>query len=256
MSEHRLDRIVIERPRNGWRVKSHKGIRKAIKQSLQQIKYDYEQEEIGSLKPSYKEVTRIVKTKSFSDNLNPLFNWLRSKQGLDWDIVYAELSRVLDFNTLSGQHILSHVWQFVEKDVVIIDGFPYDKTASWNGSLRQLGKWQDEMYVHPDTGILCLVKKQPKPKPKKRDDLLWIDRYNQYRKLNGIWYLVEFRDVPVPSISEKGKICPTKVKDVILKETVTFSKLVPKNNCPKYAYKKRQCNKKEIRYILEQINMK
>ena len=209
MSEHRLDKIVIERPRNGWRIKSHKGIRKAIKQSLQQIKYDYEQEEIGSLKPCYKEVTPIFKTKYFSDNLNPLFNWLRSKQGLHWDVVYAELSCLLNFNTLSGQHILSHVWQFVAKEVVIIDGVPHHKTA-WYGGLTRLGKWQDEMYVHPDTRILCLIKKQPKPKPKKREDLLWVDSYHQYRKLKGIWYVIEFRDVPKPEISEKRKYLPDK----------------------------------------------
>ncbi len=254
MSEHRLDRIVIERPRSGWRIKSHKKIRKAIKQNLQQVKYDYEWEEISSLKPCYKEATRIVKTKYFSDLLNPLFSWLRSKQGLPWNVVYGELSRLLDFNTLSGQHILFHVWQFVARNVVIIDGIPYDNNSVYGG-FRKLGQWQDEMYVHPDTGILCLVKKQPKPKPKKRDDILWIDRTYQYRKLDGIWYLIEFRDVPLPTISKTGNVNPITVRDVILQETVTFKKLFSQNNRPKYAYKKRQCNKKEIRYILEKINL-
>jgi hypothetical protein len=254
MSEHRLDRIVIERPRSGWRIKSHKKIRKAIKQNLQQVKYDYEREEISSLKPCYKEAIRIVKTKHFSDLLNPLFNWLRSKQGLPWNIVYGELSRLLDFNTLSGQHILFHVWQFVARNAVIVDGIPYDKN-SFYGGMRKLGLWHDEMYVHPDTGILCLLQKQakPKPKPKKLNDILWIDRTHQYRLLDGIWYSIAFCDVPSPTISEKGKINPVRVRDVILKETVTFKELFPKNNPPKYAYKKRQCNKKEIRYILEKI---
>ena len=124
------------------------------------------------------------------------------------------------------------------------------------GGFRKLGQWQDEMYVHPDTGILCLVKKQPKPKPKpkKRDDILWIDRHNQYCQINGIWYLIEFRDVPLPTISEKGNINPVKVRDAILQETVTFKEMFSITNRPKYAYKKRQCNKKEIRYILEKID--
>ncbi|VEP14078.1 hypothetical protein H1P_2370017 [Hyella patelloides LEGE 07179] len=50
MSEHRLDKIVIERPRSGMRISSNKSIRKSIKQQLQQLKYDYQEDEIGSLK--------------------------------------------------------------------------------------------------------------------------------------------------------------------------------------------------------------
>ena len=194
MSEHRLDKIVIERPRSGWRINSHKKIRRAIKQTLQQTKYDYKHEEIGSLKPCYKENEIIDKTKYFSDNLNPLFNWLRSKQGQYWDAVYAELSRLLKFNTLSGQHILVHVWQFVERDVVIIDNIPYSKSAIYDGFNRVGSRWRDEMYVHPHTGILTLVKQLPKPKPKPKLDLLWIDEYHQYRLINNIWYLVSFQD--------------------------------------------------------------
>jgi hypothetical protein len=254
MSEHRLDKIVIERPRHGWRINSHKKIRRAIKQNLQQIKYNYQDEEISSLKPCYKIQERIFKTKSFSDHLSPLFNWLRSKQGQHWDVVYAELSRLLKFNTLSGQHILAHVWQFVEKDVVMIDNIPYHKSSWYRGGLRQLGKgWRDEMYVHPETGILTLVKRLPKPKPKQKRDLIWLSSDRQYRKINGIWYLVYFQDVPEPFVTKTGHIYPTKVRDIILKETITFNKPFDPKNHPRYAYYKSQCNKKEIQWIEEKI---
>ncbi|VEP18860.1 conserved hypothetical protein [Hyella patelloides LEGE 07179] len=173
-----------------------------------------------------------------------------------WDNVYAELSQLLEFNTLSGQHILVHVWDFVARDAVLIDDVPY--TLKY--SLRRLGtRWRDELYIHPETGILCLAKKLPKAKPKPRNDYLWVDRYHQYHKLNDIWYLVSFRDVPQPFVAvidKVRKIYPTKVRDVLQQKTVTYSELFSTNRIPTYAYHKRQCNKKEIKWILQQLTTK
>lgn len=264
MSEHRLDRIVIERPRYGMRISSHKKIRKQIKQELQQAKYDYLEAEIGSLKPCYKQATRGIKTKSFSDHLNPLFRWLYSKKGSPWNEVYAELSQLLKFNTLSGQHILLHVWDFVERDVVMIDNVPYTHKYSFylrKYSLSQLGEgFRDELYIHPETGILCVVKKQPKAKAKQpRVDYLWVDKYRQYYKLDNIWYLVFFREVPKPFVAivnQQSKIYPTKVRDVLEQRIITYSELFTSNNVPLYAYYKRQCNKKEIKWLLQQLKLK
>ena len=158
MSEHRLDRIVIERPRSGMRISSQKRIRRQIKQQLQQAKYDYQEADIGTLKPCYKQAERGIRSKDFSDHLNPLYRWLHSKVGQPWDDVYAELSQLLEFNTLAGQHILVHVWGFVTRDVVIIDRIPYELGYHFP---RELGTWRGkgELYVHPETGILCITKK-------------------------------------------------------------------------------------------------
>ncbi|MGD1919574.1 MAG: hypothetical protein ACFCAD_12205 [Pleurocapsa sp.] len=251
MSEHRLDKIVIERPRMGMRISSQKSIRKQIKQQLQQEKYDYQESEIGSLKPCYKEAVRGIRSKYFSDHLSPLYKWLRSKVGQPWDNIYTELAQLLEFNTLSGQHILVHVWQFVAREVVIIDDVPYNMAGYY-----PLGHWRrgGELYVHPETGILSLAKPQPKTKPKQRQDYFWINRYHQYYKLNDILYLVYFRLIPEPFMTSKGKTKVIKVRDVLQQKIVDYSKLT--NNSSIYAYHKRQCNKKEIRWIEEQIEVK
>ncbi|MGK7876109.1 MAG: hypothetical protein AB4426_23280 [Xenococcaceae cyanobacterium] len=231
MSEHRLDKIVVERPRGGWRLKSPPGARKALQ------KNGLEGRKRESLRRSWKE---SGKTKYFSDNLGPLYGWLRSKKGQHWDDVYSELCQRLDLRTLSGQHILSHVWDYVERYVVIIDGVPYRK----HYPQYQIGRWRDEMYIHPDTGILCLAKKPPKPPPKKRNDLVEIDPYHQYHKLDDIWYLITFRDVPFNQ----------KVTDIVLQKTLSYWEARTHYDRAIYAFHKRHCTKKEIKSIMKQIN--
>ena len=259
MSEHRLDRIVIERPRSGMRVSSQKKIRRHIKQQLQQIKYDYQAADIGTLKPCYKTAERGIESKYFSDNLNPLYKWLRSHVGQSWNDVYAKLSRLLEFRTLSGQHILVHVWQFVTRDVVMIGDVPY----SLEYSLRRIGStnWcsRDELYVHPQTGLLCIAKLPPKQLAKPKADYLWLDKYHRYYKLNEIWYLVSFRDVPQPFITvidRVRKVNPTKVRDILTRKTIIYKELFYGKNNPTYAYHKHQCSKQEIKWIESELTKK
>lgn len=225
MSEHRLDRIVIERPRSGLRISSRriKGQKKILQEITEIASTD------GLLSP-YLIKTR-EQTKYFSDHLGPIRRWLRSKVGQPWNIVYNELCQRIDTKTLCGQHLLFHVWQFVEREVDLIDGVPYRK----NG-YRYLG-WRGEvLYVHPETGILCQAEK-PKNKPaEKPSDRLIIDEYHEYRKLNDIWFLVTFQDEP-PEVEIQG---------IHSGEYYYWHR--------GYAVSKRQCNKKEIKYIMKQLN--
>lgn len=240
MSEHRLGEIVIERPRGGRRISITKitGYKKALKKITDEASED------GLLNPYLIKSKQLVqRTKYFSDNLGPLRRWLRSKVGQPWDIVYSELCQCIETKTLCGQHLLSHVWGFVEPNVVLIDGVPYPKI---NPAYRQqpLAYWRDEFYVHPDTGILCFLKKIPKELPKKRDDLVVIDSYHQYRKLNGLWYLITLQDFP-----------PLQdITDIVLKTTLKPWQGKCEYGREVYAINKRQCNKKELRLIMSQLN--
>lgn len=232
MSEHRLGEIVIERPRSGLRIslRKHSGYRKY----LDKITADATEDGLLNqyiIKPRNK-------TKYFSDHLGPLHRWLRFKVGQPWNKVYSELCYKLDPRGLSGQHILSHVWGFVELHVVLIDGVPYERTNE-----RSLANyWREALYVHPETGILCIAHKQKKEAPKKRDDLLFVDSYHQYQKINDIWYLITFKDLTFDV-----------ARDVLLKIVIN-EKLAVKNYRRKiYAASKRQCNKKEIKLIRMQL---
>lgn len=209
MSEHRLGKIVIERPRVGRRISQKKvtGYKKSLYKLTQEAIED------GLFKPYI--IKNRWRTKSFSDNLSPLRRWLRSKIGQPWDSVYSELCQNIETRTLAGQHLLFHLSVIVERDVVLVDDLIFSRRSGYQS--RQLGFWREELYVHPKTGILCLVKKSPKSPRKKRDDEVFIDGHC-YRQINDIWYLIIHSDN-----SEDG-------------------------------FKKRQCNKKEIKLILQRLN--
>jgi hypothetical protein len=231
VSEHRLDRIVIERPRGGTRLKTSKGAKRFLQ------KHGLE----GRKEHSWKENT---KTKYFSDNLGPLRRWLRSKVGERWDDVYSELCQKLDITTLSGQHILTHVWQYVERYVVFIDGDLYRKDRiDIDNPFSLLGRWREQMYIHPDTGILCIAQKPPKPSPNKRNEVVQIDSYHQYRKHNDIWYLISFEDIPVKQ----------SVKDILLDRNLNYWAAQSHYGRPIYACHKRHCTKKEIKAIKKKL---
>ena len=238
MSEHRLAENVIERPRGGLRISLKKvtGYRKHLTKITEEASTD------GLLRPYL--IKPRNKTKHFSDCLGPLYRWLRSKVGKHWDDVYKEMSQLVDITTLSGKHILSHVWGYVERNVEILDGVPYSKNYHTYRSAYQLGYWQEQLYIHPDTGMLCLAKKVPKKLPEKRLDLLRIDAYHHYRKVDDIWYLVTLADIPFLTLGA----------DVVLKTKLTRDGGWREYGKAVYAVSKQQCSKKEIKIIMQQLS--
>lgn len=241
MSEHRLGEIVIERPRGGMRIsaKKLKGYKKTLHQITQEATED------GLLSPYLIKIRN--RTKHFSDHLGPLRRWLRSKVGQRWDAVYKELCQQIEMRTLIGQHLMFHVWQYVERNVELIDGVPYPKKRHLYSENHPIGYWRDELYVHPDTGILCLAKKTPKKDVKKhrkqQDDVVAIGPYHQYRKIDDVWYLVTLKDIP-----EMGK--PT---DILQKKGIESWMGKQLYGREVYAISKQQCSKKEIKFILQQL---
>lgn len=236
MSEHRLSEITIERPRGGMRrsLRKVKGARKQLDRLTQIATED------GLLSPYL--IKPRGKSKWLSDHLGPLRRYLRSHLNQPWNDVYSKLCRQLKTNTMAGQHVLDHVWDYVELHVELIDGVPHRKAQCgyWD---RLDACYRDQFYVHPETGLLCAVEK--KPRKHKRDktptDSVAIDAYHEYRKLNEIWYLITYEDFPPLPVM--------KVRDVLKGETQRDKYGGPRF----YAVKKEQCNKKEIRFILSQL---
>lgn len=233
MSEHRLDEILIERPRGGWKVSAKKltGYRKNLDKITKEASED------GLLSPYLLKTWK--RSKYFDDHLAPLRRWLHSQVGQPWDDVYSQICDRLDGSTVTGRHVLSHLWHFVELHVVLIDGLPYEKHCQ---DFRSKFKF----FVHPDTGILCRVKdfsKKQQQLSTKEVDRLRIDDYHQYRKLDGLWFAIAFADLPPME----------KPMDILLKayiDPVTARKLY---GSPVYAVSKQQCNKKELKFIRQQV---
>lgn len=232
MSEHRLDELVIERPRSGMRLSSTYGFRKTVPLN------DYEHPDYETFQP------RLIKpkrTKHFSDHLGPLRRYLYSHVGEPWNDVYSDLCQRLTTQTLSGQHILSHVWFFVERYVEMVDGLPYHKASSrWGRWVdRPLGYWRTELYVHPDTGLLCEAKPLP-PAPKPTNpDLRVIDRYHQYQRIQGVWFSIHFQAFG----SHLTRF------DLLQRTIITHSEAVKLYGHALYVSQKRQCSKKELKQL-------
>ncbi len=235
MSEHRLSEITIERPRGGMRISLKKttGFRKEMRE-LTQAACE------GDLLRPYLLKPRNRKTKYLSDHLGPLRRFLRSRVGQPWDRVYRELCARLSANTLAGLHVRGHIWDFVELHVEMVDG-----VLCYGGSKTPLGYcYRDYFYVHPETGLLCAFEKRPRKQPQRtryREDSLFIDACHRYLKIDEIWYSVTFREFPQAPL--------TRVFDVLKKAFVT--RQIQGANA--YAASKKQCNKKEIRYIRRQL---
>jgi hypothetical protein len=125
----------------------------------------------------------------------------------------------------------------------MIDGELYSKSYRWY-RIPLDGSYRDRFYIHPETGILCAVKKVPRKQKQKQQqtDLVIVDDYHQYHKLNEIWYLISFEDFP-PSPTDYVRDV---LKGVIHRSAIRGRKI--------YAARKRQCNKKEIRFILNQLS--
>ncbi|MBD2336698.1 hypothetical protein H6G64_06795 [Calothrix sp. FACHB-156] len=242
MSEHRLSEIVIERPRCGRRIplKKQTGYKKQLYKLTQDATED------GLFNPYLIKARR--KSKYLSDHLGPLRRLLRSKVGQPWNDVYSELCQRLDHNTMAGQHVIGHIWDYVERYVEIIDGAFYGKP--YHGYRFPLdGTYRKSFYVHPETGILCAAKQVSRKQKKQQQEteVVIIDHYHQYHKINDIWYLITFEDFPPP---------PNYYVEDLLKGVINISRATTYKGHRIYAVKKQQCNKKEIRLIENQISQK
>jgi hypothetical protein len=237
MSEHRLHEIVIERPRHGWRISPKKcaGFKKQLLKITEEASTD------GLLCPYL--IKPRYQTKFFADHLGPLRSLLHSKVGQPWNDVYSQLCQRLDSRTLAGQHVIDHLWHYVERHVEYRNGILYRK-ASRHKAKPLISEYHDQYYIDPETGILCVLacnqararsKLTAKSKP---PEIVVLDRWHEYHRLDGIWYLVTFAAFPNSQVS----VFDALEGPLVLTLQIRLGKT-------RYATHKRQCNKKEIRAI-------
>jgi len=240
MSEHRLSKIVIHRPYGERKISLRKlpGFKKELNKITKEASED------GLFNPYLIKIRR--KSYYSSQHFGPLRRFLRSKVGQHWDEVYSEMCQRLGRNTIARQYVISDVWTYVERHVEIINGSFYSKPKR-GYAIPLDGSYCLCFYVHPETGILCTVENIPRKQTQTQQetDVVIIDRYHQYQKLNDIWYLITFEDFPPP---------PTNYVQDILKGFIHYSRADTYRDCRIYAVKKQQCSKKQIRFILNQLS--
>jgi len=258
-----MEHLIVERPRmGGGKTQTRKHRRKA--------KQDPENA------PCIRGMRKLHKmnwsdAKELNENLNPLFRWLNKQEGRPWNAVYADICEQVKPDSATQLHILQHVDDIVEKDVIIVNGKPCYKQRhywQWNpdndgflpisdyprGSYRQ-------MYVDPRDGKLKFAPRREKFKRGKKT-IKGIahpkDEMVQFHQIEGIWYEVEFRKPQsweVRRQDSKGRTlgywgsyctafdCITKTHGRALREIESdYGQLI-------IPHKKRQLNSKEIKRL-------
>lgn len=146
--------------------------------------------------------------RDFSENLNPLYGFVRKNAGRRWDDVYSELCQAFDMRSVINQHILIHLFQYVEKETRIGDDgnvcylhIGYSSDSEW----EPIYKSYSEYYVHPITNILTQNDRKTRrqewkeTKERKKAEELKVKRVInntlELHKINNCWFEVKFETI-------------------------------------------------------------
>lgn len=134
--------VIIERPRGGagWQKKSRREERT---------------ERAFERAPKREGMSPGRGTKWLNENLAPLGRFLRARTGKPWSRVSSEMRAVLSMRSAVQKHVMDHVRQYVEENVVFVDGKPH-RPHCIDGRLWPLNshpRWP-RFYVCPRTGLL------------------------------------------------------------------------------------------------------
>jgi hypothetical protein len=95
--------------------------------------------------------------KFFNENLAPLRRFLESNAGRPWNKVYAEICKHVDRGNVVQKHILTHLFDYVVTDTVLIGGEPCRGRGHWGhryGEPLRTSHDRHLWYVCPKSGLL------------------------------------------------------------------------------------------------------
>lgn len=221
-------KVIVERPRSGARFSTRRA-RLAGPDDLPT--------RIGVKR--YVSVTQTG-SKSLSENLSPLRRFLAKQVGRPWRKVYAEICANLDADHTVKQHVRDHLEDFVAYRLGTGRDGEWLDTSRWVP--RDARGWHQRFFVDPNSGILKDSAKywrqrgiDPRPWKRRRGksdpSVIRLAGDLEFRRLNGLWYVVKFRDLPQQTDD-------THVYDVIKREAYPAGQ--------RYAVEKRQLSAREL----------
>jgi hypothetical protein len=153
-----MGKVLVERPRLGrWRSDGGpaKGYAKRLKKCL----------DAGDSPPAREGMKRRGgNTKFFNEHLGPLRRFLEANIGRPWDKVYSEICQFVDRGNVVQKHILTHLFEYVVTNVVLIDGEPCQGKAYAGryGEPLRTSHARHQWYVCPKSGLLRKSKYVPR----------------------------------------------------------------------------------------------
>lgn len=263
-----MGKVVCERPRRNSGIKQPKGYYK----NLNHIP----PEEHPKRESIRKKWISGHDGKNFTDVLGPLRGYVHSVIGKHFDKVYSEVKKSLPGDTMSVRHVIGHLWQFLERKVIIVDGKPchsdmyyrYRRADGIDCIPIQYSTHGPIAYVDPRDGIIKRAPKKPVPPREKKPKISHWEGDKLYHKIDGIWYECEYqtytvfrREYSSGSSSFGGYryhvdvLIPSNCYgyDVVAKESVcdmSIQKLKEiHNRSGIYVIKKTQLNKRELKRL-------
>ena len=197
-----MQRVIVERPRRKYRLEYCRD-----KIGLHQLDEHGDLIEDRPTRIGLRKFNRIYGSgdlKRRTDLLNPLCRYLEKQVGSPWDEVWSDICA--NTTGLMGDHVKEHAINYVvvyvkrTDDGELISG---DYTYSSHGWFK-IGS--GELYVDPDTDILCKTAEKKRYKFGKNKRKSKIIRINeqQYFQHQGIWYRVKTKPVEeVKAISSR-----------------------------------------------------
>jgi len=169
-------------------------------------------EEVGGREKMRVRYNHGYDRKSFNENLNPLKRWLHSCLGKKWDKCYSELRKTFDARSVVNNHILEHLFDFVEVNTKLVDGVVM-VLEGYSGSQgyvplkkRQYNMRWPSYYVCPKDGTLKTmhkpsrrsVEKQREADERRKRDAVFrvLDDKTHLRLVDGVWYAFGIEPLP------------------------------------------------------------
>jgi hypothetical protein len=152
--------------------------------------------------------------KSFNENLNPLYGWIRSCVGKKWDKCYSELCKTFDMRGVINAHILEHLWETIERHAFVNEkgavmthrGYSFGGKSAAHGDPVPIAQCGKDYYICPKDGTLKKTQKQSRRsiikqrEAEKKAKELAVRRYLNDREvlhlIDGVWY--HFDLLPIP----------------------------------------------------------
>lgn len=162
-------------------------------------------------------------TKSFNENLNPLKGWLRTCIGKKWDKCYSELRQKFDARKVVNNHILEHLYDFVEMNAYLKEGrvvFLQPYRYGMEARERPIKECYSDYYVCPKDGTLKVATRIPRRSlVKQREADLLKEKLAIKRELpdgselhliDGVWYQFTVAILPKANVQYR---CPRFMKE-------------------------------------------
>lgn len=176
-----MAKVIVERPRYGSRLSAKK---KGYRKYLQKVGV----ESLPRHEPMKGRWHGM--NKFFNEHLGPMRRFLRSRIGRPWNTIHHELCENIDLGNVVQKHVMTHVYQYVERYVEDRDG----TLIRCDGYGRSLPLREGQMYVCPRTGILRIVKRAIEHVLPKR---ICRSGTCQYHFRDGGWWEVKVRELPL-----------------------------------------------------------